>query len=266
MRHSHHLITTSEALQRVFLPSFQPTAIFSFRSTGKCPHHLQQSYYSTHRSKLPLIQPLHVRPSSTAHTAAHLASLSQSNLPRQNLDRHPRDEEIKASKVCIVGSDKRLSDPIPTYDALQLRQRDEKGRLLQYLQEVASANEEKGRYYPTCKLFDSKVVRETKEARRKSSKEDKVQRKQLEVSWHATDNDLSHRLRKLKEFLEKGWRVDLIFGRRGRHREASQDNINRVSNRIKEVVKEVDGARETKALKGIEGGPATLSYEGKAKK
>ena len=200
-----------------------------------------------------------------------MASVETDSSSRPRLDRPPRDEEIKASKVYMVRpEDNRLTDPIPLYDVLELRQRDEKGRPVQFLQEVSPMNVEELRYHPICKMFDKKATREAEVAKRKKGKESKIQTKQLELNWSVTDNDLSHRLARLKEFLEKGWKVDILFGvkRKGwmGRKEATKEDVARVLERIRRAVEEVDGAKERKGMQGKEGGEAMLSYEGKIKK
>ena len=184
-------------------------------------------------------------------------------------NRPPRDEEIRAFKVQMVRQeDKRLTEPLPTYDVLQSRQRDEKGRPTQFLQEVSPMNVEKGRYYPICKMVDKKHDREVDLAKRKAGKQTKMQTKQLEINWTVSDNDLSHRLGNLKKFLEKGWKVELIFGAKRKgwmgRREASQEEVKKVLGRVRGTVAEVEGAKEWRAMRGQEGGEATMSFEGKA--
>ena len=201
----------------------------------------------------------------------YTASVTDSEDVRQSPDRPPRDEEIKAFKVYMVRpEDNRLTEPLPTFEVLESRQRDDKGRPIQFLQEVAPANVEAGRYHPICKMFDKKAVREAELAKRKSGKEKRIQQKQLEVSWTMTDNDLSHRLSRLKEFLEKGWKVEILFGTKRKgwmgRREPSQEEIKRVLERIRGAVGEVDGAKEWRGMQGKEGGEAVLSFEGRAKK
>lgn len=161
--------------------------------------------------------------------------------------------------------DGRLTDPIPTYDVLQSRQRNEKGRLIQYLQEVAPMNAAEGRHFPVCRMFDKKLDGE----KRKTDKAKKMQTKQVEVNWQMSDNDLVHRLGKLKEFLEKGWRVEVLFGvkRKGwkGRKETSQEEARRILDKVRGAVGEVEGAKEWKAMQGKEGGEMMLSYVGKAK-
>ena len=191
--------------------------------------------------------------------------------PKDGPDRRPRDKEIDAFKVYMVRpEDDRLTEPRFLTEVLDARERDEKGRPTQFVQQVSPRSEE--RPYPVCKMYDKKAAREAEEAKRKASKASKMklQSKQLEVSWAVSDNDLGHRLARLKEFLEKGWRVEIIFGSKRKsgwmeRKEASLEEANNVLEKIRKVVGEVKGAQE-RQMQGVVGKEAILSFEGKAKK
>jgi len=200
-----------------------------------------------------------------------MASVDNAEAITQRPDRPLRDEEITALKVYMVRpSDQRLSEPIPTYQVLESRERDEKGRPTQFLQEVAGLNVEQRRFYPICRMFDKKAAREHALAKRKEGKGKKFVTKQLECSWTMSDNDLGHRSGRLKEFLEKGWRVEILFGTKRKgwmgRRAASAEEISSVLSKIRATVGEVDGAKELRKMQGKEGGEAMLTFEGNPKK
>ncbi len=200
-----------------------------------------------------------------------MASIDDLKAMSQRPDRPPRDEEIRASKVYMVrSSDQRLSEPIPTHEILESRERDDKGRPTQFLQEVAGLDVAEGRFYPICRMFDKKAARESELAKRKAGKVNKLVMKQLQCSWTMSDNDLGHRLGRLKEFLEKGWRVEILFGTKRKgwmdKRRASAEEVTSVLSKIRAAVGEVDGAKEMRNMQGKEGGEAILSFEGKSKK
>lgn len=189
--------------------------------------------------------------------------------PKDGPERRPRDEEIQAYKIYMVRpEDGRLTEPQFLSAVLDRRERDDKGRYTQFIQEVSPPSEEC--WYPVCKLFDKKAAREAEEAKRKAAKtlKMKMQSKQLEVSWTVSDNDLGHRMARLKEFLEKGWKVDIVFGSKRKgwmwKREVSQEEANNVLGKIRRAVSEVVGAQE-KQIQGEVGKEAVLSLEGKAK-
>ena len=186
----------------------------------------------------------------------------------KRLNRPPRDEEIRAYRVVLV-EDGKLSQPVSLLDALNSREKDERGRATQFLQEVASANRDEERPYPICKMIDRKHEREIEMAKQKEKKVIKKQEKQLEINWTINDNDLGHRLGKLREFLEKGLKVEMMFGvkRKGwrQRRQASEEDTRTLVDKIKKTMEAVEGAREWKPMSGKLGGQAVLHFEGKVK-
>ena len=168
-------------------------------------------------------------------------------------------------------SDSRLTDAQLLSDVLSTRERDEKGKFTQFVQEVSPPTEELP--YPVCRMYDKKAAREAEEAKRKATKaakHTKRQSKQLEVNWTVSDNDLGHRMARMKEFLEKGWKVEVVFGSQrksgwARRREASEEEARGVLEKIRRAGGEVEGAQE-REMQGTVGKEAVLSFERKAKK
>ena len=267
MRHSNGLVTTTEALRRVFFPTLQPSRIGYLASLPK----------STHRTSHCLHQPCPAQQrcyASNRTTSNYTAPRRSSGLEDdrdlrdKRLNRPPRDEEIRAYRVVLV-EDGKLSQPMSLLDALNSREKDERGRPTQSLQEVAPANRDEERPYPICKMFDRRNEREIEMAKQKEKKESKKQGKQLEINWTINDNDLGHRLGKLREFLEKGLKVEVMFGvkRKGwrQRRQASEDDTRTLVEKIKSTTEAVEGAREWKPMSGKLGGQMVLYLEGKAK-
>lgn len=168
-------------------------------------------------------------------------------------------------------SDSRLTEPSLLSDILSSRERDEKGHYTQFVQEVSPSSED--RPYPVCRMFDKKAAREAEEARRKAArtmKRTKGQSKQLDLRWTVSDNDLKHRMVLLRGFLEKGWKVEIVFGSQrksgwAKRREASLEEANGVLEKIRKAVGEIEGAQE-REMQGEVGKGAVLLFEGKAKK
>ncbi len=200
-----------------------------------------------------------------------MASVPGTKAVKWRPTRPPRDEEITAPKVYLIKSlDQSLPEPIDTREVLESRKRDEKGRVTQTLKQVALHEVEEGIYYPICRMIGIKATREREDADRKAKKEKKIVRKQLECGWTMSDNDLGHRLRRLKDFMKKGWRVEVLFGtkRRGwmEKRAPSAEEISSVLSKIRAAVGEIEGARELREMQGKEGGEAKLIFEGRPKK
>ena len=268
MNHRHFLTTTSQALQRVFLDPFLSQSALYSRSVHE--HKYIPSLRSRCSVPLQYVSNQH-RNASVAHGRSRTASIGDLKDNQPSLGRQPRDEEIRSFRVHLVrAEDGRLTEPMPTYEVLRLRQVDEKGRPTQYLQQVAPMSAQEGRMYPICKILDKKAVLQSEATKRKVQKEGKVQTKRLEINWIVSDNDLSYRLDRLKEFLEKGWKVEILFGAKRKgwmgRRDPSKEEVERVLERIRATVKEVDGAKEWRDFQGVEGGDAMMHLDGKAKK
>lgn len=286
MRQPKHLITPAEALRRIFLPSANgasrtyTTHPIPNRSTPR-----PQCLLSHPRPRpLPLRSQQHPRNVSTSKPTLHFRPFTKprpTSTPTPPFGpkdspppRHPRDEEISASKVQMVlpAPTSQLSAPLPLTTVLSSRARDEKGRFTQFVQEVASARSPQ-RPYPVCKMMDKKAAREAEEAQRKAARANKATgpagQKRVEVSWGVSDYDLGHRMVRLKGFLEKGCRVEVVFGSRRRgwmgRREVGGEEAERVLGKIRRAVGEVEGAWE-RGMQGEVGKEAVLSFEGKARR
>ena len=191
--------------------------------------------------------------------------------PKDDTDRQPRDKEINSAQIYLVRpGDNRLPEPRSLFEVLETLERDDKGRPTQFVQEVSPPTDEIA--YPVCKIYDKKAAREAQEAKRKASKGKKTTRqtKQLELNWSVSEYDLGHRMARLKEFLQKGWKVEIVFGSKrksgwNRKREVSPEEADMLLEKIRKVVGEVEGALE-KQMGGEVGKEAMLFFEGKAKK
>ena len=180
----------------------------------------------------------------------------------------PRDENIKAFKVQIVQKDNTIGEPMLLSDVLNARAQDERGRFTQFLRLVREPDEQL--LYPLCKYYSKQDERDRENARKKASKSSKTGKKQLEINWTVGDNDLSHRMGRLKEFLGKGWQVEVIIGStrkrgwRGK-RTDNKDMAEMLVAKIRNAAFEVEGAKQKAEMKGKLGEEVCLSFEGSKK-
>ena len=192
--------------------------------------------------------------------------------PKRKDDLKPqvlRDENIKAYKVYIAQPDSTIGEPVILADALDARLQDEKGRYTQYLRVVREPDDQI--LYPICRYYDKQYERDKELARRKAAKSSKTEHKQLEINWTIGDNDLGHRMGRLKEFLGKGWKVEIIIGstrKRGWYGKRTDDQAlaEKLVARIRGVAFEVEGAKERTEMKGKLGEEVFLNFEGPQKK
>jgi translation initiation factor IF-3 len=122
---------------------------------------------------------------------------------------------------------------------------------------------------PVCKIQSKKEIyldqqrknAEAKEKKRVSAITSSV--KTLELNWAIDGNDLGHRLERMREFLEEGRKVEVVLAAKKRGRKASAAECEGVLRRIRNVVEEVEGSREERAMVGTLGAFTTLAFVGR---
>ena len=112
--------------------------------------------------------------------------------------------------------------------------------------------------------MNKQAMREAEKAKGKANKNPGATIKTIELNWAIDGNDLGHRLNKVKEFLGKGFKVEVVLAEKRKGRKATEEEAQDLLRRIREAVKEVDGARESKPMEGKLLKPATIYAEGKA--
>ena len=86
---------------------------------------------------------------------------------------------------------------------------------------------------PVCKIMDFGKFRYEESIKRKQARKNQKMTQIKEVKFHASvdTNDLSHKLRQIKEFLSEGHKVKVTLQYRGRenaHKELGMEVVNRV--------------------------------------
>lgn len=168
--------------------------------------------------------------------------------------RLPRDDMIRSWSVTLVNEDGTLGEARSTYDVLQSLDRS-----VEMLVQVAPC--EPGQI-PVCKIVNKRVAREAEKARAKSAKGSGTVSKTLELNWAIDRGDLGHRLERMKQFLAKGYKVEIVLAGKRKGKQATMDEAWALIKRILDVVGEVDGAREAKPMEGKVLGTATLHLAG----
>lgn len=165
-------------------------------------------------------------------------------------NRLPRNRELVLKYPLIVMRDKenKLSAPIAPQEVLA-------GLELSNftLQSVAlpDPRNERAPPYPVCLVIDKKAEQEKKAALKQAARKKSVQSKEMELNWAIDPHDLEHRMRQLKAFLEKGFRVQIMLATKRRKRVASKEAAEAVLAKIGEIVSEVPGAKEFMAREGV---------------
>ncbi|KAL8972136.1 MAG: hypothetical protein Q9183_000703 [Haloplaca sp. 2 TL-2023] len=259
--HSPHLISTAEILRRVLLPRLRPQVTHHFH------HELQR-----------------VQVSQSQRRYAKFAARSKGHRSQGNItpakDTGPiRDEAISARDVLVVKPDSSLQPPRSLRDTLASIDRNacflvQVGDMVHPSHSDDSEPEPGERdsrpRIPICKIIDKGAFRQAEAAKQKPKKSVVAMSKEVEINWTMSDHDLNHRLDRLKQFLDEGRRVDVVFGkkRKGwmRRKEATDQQANVILQKIREAVETVDGAKEWKTMEGQVKGQLLLFFEGKRDK
>ncbi|MCJ1281518.1 hypothetical protein MMC26_000838 [Xylographa opegraphella] len=187
--------------------------------------------------------------------------------PRSLRDGPPQDEAIRSLTVRIV-SDNKIQEPGYLPDILAAID-----RKTHFVQQVSPPNDPKFPV-PICKIIDKKESREQERARAKAMKSSQhaASAKKLELSWGIGKHDLEHRMKKVKEFLEEGRRVEIVIGasrRKGQAKKAAKIEAQEAAETfktIREAIAGTEDATEWKPMVGSVGTMATLYLEAKTKK
>ncbi|KAL9000322.1 MAG: hypothetical protein Q9169_001039 [Polycauliona sp. 2 TL-2023] len=253
--HSPHLISAAEALQRVYLPSWKlQSACLRKPIIPRCqqPYSLQSRNYG---------------PRNTRSTAA------VSN------DGPARDEGIRAPEIQIVGANNALQPPTSLRKSLASIDRS-----TQFLMQVGekvhpryadAPGPDEGQRdnrpkIPVCKVVDKLAHRQAEIARAKPKKTASIPSKEVELNWTIAPHDLEHRLKRLREFLNDGRRVEVVFGKKRKgwmlRKDVTQGAAKGLLETIRDQAATVEGSKEWKPLEGREGGELRMFFEAKGTK
>jgi translation initiation factor IF-3 len=120
--------------------------------------------------------------------------------------------------------------------------------------------------FPICKIQNKRNLREAEKARSKKKDSPSATVKTIELNWAIDAHDLKHRLERVKDFLVKGWRVDIIMAGKKRGRKATPEEAQSCLAAVREAIAEVEGAKEWKSMNGTVGGLVTVYAEGREQK
>ncbi|KAL1305608.1 hypothetical protein AAFC00_007209 [Neodothiora populina] len=127
--------------------------------------------------------------------------------------------------------------------------------------------EEAEEWIPTCRIISKKDQYLAEKARRKQQTlvkkaSGEANTKIIELSWAIDSNDLSHRLKRVKEFLEDGKRVEVVIAKKKGGRKATPEECQGVVQKVKEAVEAIECAKTLKDMEGKMGLTATMFFEG----
>ncbi|KAI0124284.1 hypothetical protein BJ170DRAFT_638749 [Xylariales sp. AK1849] len=111
-----------------------------------------------------------------------------------------------------------------------------------------------------CRIIDKFAYAKATEEKEKAARRKELNRKELELNWAIAANDLTHRLKQLKDFLAKGKRVEVMLAKKRRGRPATAEEGNTLLERLSEAAQETS-AKEVKR-EGSFPGVVKVVFEG----
>lgn len=197
----------------------------------------------------------------TQNTSALRFSVQQQRYyasPPSTARRLPRNEEIKAWSVCLRNAEGNLDPPRSTSDILQSIDRTKYSLVTIVAGEPGVP--------PICKIVSMKDEYRAAKARQKQPKNPGATTKEIELNWAIDENDLGHRMDRVKEFLGKGYKVEILLAKKRKGKGATLARALEVVQRIRDTIASVEGAKESKPMEGKTLETATLFAEGKVLK
>jgi translation initiation factor IF-3 len=183
-------------------------------------------------------------------------------------DRPPQDHEITDRWVMVVNEDKKLEGPYRTVDLLARL-----GLTAETLRVVVPRDPgNKEQPNAICRIINKKAEFEAQRARKEKERLEKVSQKKgigktktLELNWAISAHDLQHKMKNLRDFLEKGYKVEVLLAKKKRSRAATAEECKALVESVQEAVKGVPGAKEWKSSDGIALKSMTFFFQGPAK-
>ncbi|KAI0814616.1 hypothetical protein GGR55DRAFT_439785 [Xylaria sp. FL0064] len=113
-----------------------------------------------------------------------------------------------------------------------------------------------------CRIVNAAAKAKAAAAAAKEAKQTASHTKTLELNWAIAPHDRAHKMKRLKEFLEKGLRVEVMFARKRGTRKATADEEQGLVESVRTTVADVPGAGEYKRMDGRVGGVLRMFFEG----
>ena len=162
------------------------------------------------------------------------------------------NEEIPSDGIQVVGENGRLGPPEQLMDVLHSINRPK-----EFIVQVSPGGENG---FPICKILNRRGVNDFIRSKEKAARLAKMGPKQVELNWAIDNHDLSHRLKQLSEFLEKGRKVEIILARKKGKRHPTDQEVENVMTSVTETIQKT-GATQTKAQEGEPGKRVMISVQ-----
>ncbi|CAI2177411.1 10303_t:CDS:1 [Funneliformis geosporum] len=177
-----------------------------------------------------------------------LFSTSQISNFKKSSNHKPRDEEIKSHYVSYVDLEGQIKGTFPLKKILS-----EIDRTKYWLVQVSPVQDtsfpsksssqqlskgQQQKELPICRLISKQELYEKQKKQKKTT----ILKKELLLTWKVSPNDLTHKLSRAKEWLEKGYQLQIVISNRGgKKNQANQDKslFDRIVKELTEFTKDI---------------------------
>ncbi|PYH46340.1 putative translation initiation factor IF3 [Aspergillus saccharolyticus JOP 1030-1] len=165
-----------------------------------------------------------------------------------------KDEGIASEWVQLVNEEGSLDPPVRRSNVLKNIDR-AKEFLIKVSEGIDGAP-------PVCKIVNKVALREQEKAKAKAAHAAKTSSKQLEFNWAIDGHDLDHRLKKITEFIAKGYKLEIVLMRKKGKRAPKPEEVQNLMEKVVETIKEADGM-QIKPMEGEPGRAVTITVKKK---
>jgi translation initiation factor IF-3 len=190
--------------------------------------------WSQHVVKKPLVPSSHVRYMS---------------MPRKR----PQNDRIEHRIVQLVDPEtERLRDPVPLKDILASI--DLKTHVVELVSELEG---------PVVKIFEKKELFRRAKENRARRKANRMEQKEVQMTWGVAPGDLIHKLMKVRRELEKGNRVELVYAPK---KDQTLPTRREMEDKVQETVDLLADAGQEWRPRKIEKNIAIMSFQNLSKR
>ncbi|KAL0943747.1 translation initiation factor IF-3 [Colletotrichum truncatum] len=241
MRVTRCLFNSRTALHRVFVSPYEKVEVLSRRSALSI---------CSARVLPPVLAPI---PNLTRHASLVSRFKKRNVSPAASNQKKgpPADEEIRDRMIMVVDENNKLEGPYETKKVLASL--DPEAQSLRMVSRPPPNPTEDQPRFAICKIINKREEKAKERALEKVKKEaarklSKV--KELELNWAIAPHDLSHKMKQMKTFLEKGYKVEVLFAKKKGSRIATRDEAEALVQSVRESMAEIQGAKEWKEPDG----------------
>lgn len=237
------IFNSAVALRRVFLSNALPSEATSIL-------------------RRPTPRPLPVLLSHQPRRTLIYAKKKPGEAPDEDDGRVKTDLQIRSTMIYLRDEETgKLGEPVVTRDLLRSLH-----LKTQQLVMVAEEVDLPEGTWPVCRVVDRREAEQRERAKARELRQQSIMEKELELNWTIASHDLALKLRQLRAFLDKGFRVTVTLLKRkkkGGGREASKEEVEKLVADVDEMIAGVPGVKEVKEREGTPGDTVKIVLQGK---